>query len=149
MHVEVRCANCNVVLNEKLDGSTHPPCPNCGSVYRHVLATAEEEVPLRIREDTRTDIKDPSRRSKDKLRRQILSGDSLHHKTGKWMKRYQEIDKDADRYRKIVSDLETGEVLRDVDEPLTDHQGRGSAKGRPKSQDSDKSEVDPDQESAP
>lgn len=34
------------------------------------------------------------------------------------------------RYRKLVRDADTGEVLRDVDEPLADHQGRGSARGR-------------------
>lgn len=32
------------------------------------------------------------------------------------------------RYRELVVDHRTGEVLRDVDEPLSDHRGRGSAK---------------------
>ncbi len=38
------------------------------------------------------------------------------------------IDKDGDLYHERVVDVETGEVVRDVTEPLSDHRGRGSAK---------------------
>jgi hypothetical protein len=33
-------------------------------------------------------------------------------------------------YREKITDLSTGEVVRQVDEPLKDHTGRGSAKGQ-------------------
>jgi hypothetical protein len=39
----------------------------------------------------------------------------------------QVIDRENDRYRERVV-TEDGEVIRDVDEPLSKHQGRGSAK---------------------
>ena len=42
----------------------------------------------------------------------------------------QVVDRINNRYRKLVIDPQTGEKLRDVDEPLSDHQGYGSAKKR-------------------
>jgi hypothetical protein len=38
------------------------------------------------------------------------------------------IDRDTDRYRETVTMIESGEVIRSVDEPLSDHRGHGSAK---------------------
>ena len=40
----------------------------------------------------------------------------------------QGVDRENNRYRKRVVDPQTGRVLRDVDEPLTDPRGFGSAK---------------------
>ena len=40
------------------------------------------------------------------------------------------VDRENDRYRESVEDTKTGEVIRDVDHPLSEHRGRGSAKGR-------------------
>jgi hypothetical protein len=42
------------------------------------------------------------------------------------------IDRGGDRYVERVLDSKTGDVLRDCDERLTDHRGRGSAKARRK-----------------
>lgn len=55
-------------------------------------------------------------------------GADVHRKTGRWSHVEQHIDRLNNRYRKIVVDEDTGEVLRDVDEPLSVHTGRGSAK---------------------
>jgi hypothetical protein len=44
-----------------------------------------------------------------------------------WVDKFWRKDKPADRYVEHVV-TETGEILRDVDEPLSDHFGRGSAK---------------------
>ena len=59
-------------------------------------------------------------------------GDSFSATRGKWMHLLQIVDRRNNRYRKVISDLETGEVIRDVDEPLTDHQSYGDAR-RPSS----------------
>jgi hypothetical protein len=40
----------------------------------------------------------------------------------------REFDKMRDRYFEHVEDADTGEVLRHVDEPLSEHRGHGSAK---------------------
>ena len=62
-----------------------------------------------------------------------ISGDDLHRKTGLWSHLLQVIDRQNNRYRKLVTNAETGEILRSVDEPLDEHTGRGSAK-KPNSQ---------------
>jgi hypothetical protein len=55
-------------------------------------------------------------------------GDSFWRKGRRWMHVDQIIDRGRNRYTKKVTDPETGEALRDVDEPLTDHRGYGSPK---------------------
>ncbi len=64
---------------------------------------------------------------------EFKSGDSLHRDSGRWMKLEQTVDREANRYRKVVIDPDTGRVLRSVDKPLDEHRGHGSAKrkGRP------------------
>lgn len=57
-----------------------------------------------------------------------LVGDDLQRSTGKWMKKERLIDREKDRYREIVTDPETGDVIRQCEEPLSDHRDRGSAK---------------------
>jgi hypothetical protein len=58
-------------------------------------------------------------------------GDDLFRKTGRWSRRLQRIDHENDWYDKLVVDPETGEVIREVHEPLSEHQGYGSAKPKP------------------
>lgn len=38
------------------------------------------------------------------------------------------LDRDANHYKEYVQNADTGEVLRDVEERLSDHQGHGDAK---------------------
>lgn len=63
-----------------------------------------------------------------KPRVEHVSGDDFHRATGKWNKLERLIDGRNNRYREVIRDPETGAVLRFVDEPLTEHRGRGSAK---------------------
>jgi len=48
-----------------------------------------------------------------------LSGDDLHRKSGKWMKKEQLIDRAKDHYKEVVTDPETGSVVHHCDEPLS------------------------------
>jgi hypothetical protein len=57
-----------------------------------------------------------------------VSGDDLTVSTGAWVHRERTIDRSGGRYRERIVDPWTGEVIRDVDEPLHDHRGHGSAK---------------------
>jgi len=47
---------------------------------------------------------------------------------GKWVHRYSHYDKRADTYSEVVTDLETGEVIHECDEPLSAHTGHGGAR---------------------
>jgi hypothetical protein len=59
-------------------------------------------------------------------------GDSFSTSRGKWMHLLQIVDRRNNRYRKLVTDPETGEVPRDVDKPLSEHVGRGDAQRKPR-----------------
>jgi hypothetical protein len=56
------------------------------------------------------------------------TGDDLHRKTGKWMFLERVFDHAKNWYKELITDPETGEVVRHCEEPLTDHGGHGSAK---------------------
>ena len=61
---------------------------------------------------------------------QQIEGDDLHRATGRWSWINWVIDHVAKRYRKLIIDTETGEVLRDEDKPLDEHRGHGSARNK-------------------
>jgi len=55
-------------------------------------------------------------------------GDDLHRKSGVWMKLTRVIDHVRNWYSEKVFNPKTGEVVHETEEPLSDHQGHGSAK---------------------
>jgi len=55
-------------------------------------------------------------------------GDDLHRKSGVWMKLTRVIDHVRNWYSEKVVNPKTGEVVHETEEPLSDHQGHGSAK---------------------
>ena len=61
---------------------------------------------------------------------ECVSGDDLHRDSGQWNKLTREIDRENNRYRELIVNPESGETIRECDEPLTEHFGRGSAKSK-------------------
>ena len=121
----VRCADCNQILEEdpSLPADERTVCPGCGSMARRVDIHVHEELGFK------SQVAMKGRHSGEKKPYvEQVDGDDLQRSTGRWMKKSRTIDRDGDRYTEKVVDPETGEVLRDVDEPLTQHRGRGSAK---------------------
>jgi hypothetical protein len=59
---------------------------------------------------------------------ELVSGHSLSVALGRFVEKMRLVDRKDDRYKERVVDPVTGEVLRDVDEPLSEHRGQGSAK---------------------
>jgi hypothetical protein len=53
---------------------------------------------------------------------------SYSHRYDKVVLREQIIDRENDRYFERVTHYETGEVIHEIDEPLSQHRGHGSAK---------------------
>jgi len=112
-------------LNEspQLLPEQRPPCPACGSTTRNFTVEVHEQVTVREKlglKHKRPGFKKPIYEE--------VSGDDLHRKTGLWSKLLRIIDRHNNRYKEEIVNSETGEVLRSVDHPLTDHIGRGSAK---------------------
>lgn len=67
----------------------------------------------------------------DKNRKQkaeVKTGDDFWQKGQKWMKKLRIIDWLNNRYFEEIKDPETGQVIHKTDEPLSSHQGHGSAK---------------------
>lgn len=57
-----------------------------------------------------------------------VSGYAFHRDSGKWNQLSREIDRLNDRCREKIVDPRTGEVIRQVDAPLSQHLNRRSAR---------------------
>lgn len=67
-----------------------------------------------------------------KVVRAVSGGESYYSTTGKWNVMYRLIDRANNWYHEIIKDGQTGEVVHENSEPLSEHRGHGSAKlGRP------------------
>jgi hypothetical protein len=126
--VSTSCATCDTVLDEpsNLPVDERQPCPRCGSLSRSHRVELKDSVGFH--ESLRYIAKRPGFRSSGKSRPFVegFSGDHLSD-DGTWAKVIRVIDRLAKRYREHVT-LADGTVTRDIDEPLSDHFGRGSAK---------------------
>jgi hypothetical protein len=100
-------------------------CPDCESVVRRYSLTVTETVTVRdgVKYKARHD-------GGGKPFQEGVSGASLFRKTGEWHDVQRTIDRANNWYDEVVRGPD-GEIVREVHEPLTDHVGRGSAKGRP------------------
>jgi tRNA U54 and U55 pseudouridine synthase Pus10 len=123
------CKDCNSTIDEAKEATLgRLPCPVCGSLARKFEEAILETMTLGTDMQTKAFTAGLSRRKG--LRFESKDGDSFSVSLGRFVKRYQLVNHEAKRYVKKVVDPLTGEVLRDVDEPLPDHQNRGSARER-------------------
>jgi phage FluMu protein Com len=121
----VHCAKCNALIDEppKTKPQDRKPCPACGSTAR--LFKKKLEATLSFHDSVRMKL---TNAATGKTTLEQFSGDDLHRKSGKWMMKQRVIDREKDKYKEVVTDPETGKVVRHCEEPLTKHTGRGSAK---------------------
>ena len=121
----VQCKNCACVLNESpsLPVDQRQPCQSCGSLNRHHNAELAERVEARAS----LGLKHKRPGFKKPIYEEVVKPD-LHRKTNRWSFLVRIIDRYRNRYREHITDIESGRVVRSVDEPLTDHVNRGSAK---------------------
>ena len=123
----VLCSQCETeVIHE--EGEPRIPCPACGSTARKfgVIATAT----VQARSSLAMKAKHDGATGRHKWFVEQFEGWSLHRDSGRYRKVSQIVDRDNDRYRKLVTD-EDGRVVKDVDEALSAHRGRGNAKREP------------------
>ena len=124
----VTCKACGVELGESASAPVEErqPCPNCGSLARHFALTLEGKTSVHSSLGLKA-----KGGGKGKPFMELKQGDSLSTSRGRWMRLLQIVDRRNNRYRKLVTDPDTGEVLRDVDKPLTEHTGRGDSRRKP------------------
>lgn len=124
----VLCSDCGIALDVPTTQAPEDrmPCPSCGSTHRFIGVGWAET--LQIHDDVRLKHKRPGLK---KPVVEVWSGAS-ESADGSWAVRYRRINRDTDppTYTERV-ELADGTVVRDVNEPLEDHTGRGSAKPKP------------------
>lgn len=112
----VKCSECSCFMEV-----CEPCCPQCGSTDRVV------EVQDGVSVSEMMGIKG----WKPGFKRPFLevkSGDSFSYDRKKIVTRYTVVDRENDHYKEEVKDPDTGEIIHFNEEPLSIHQGHGSAK---------------------
>lgn len=125
LHESCRCSDCSAQIDLAAAGLPATPCPSCGSINRthdvHVAETVKMIDGFGVK-GKRPGVKKPLFEMKDMP--------SMSTRLGKLMRREQHIDRENDQYHERVSDYETGEVIHEQREPLSQHVNDGSAKPR-------------------
>lgn len=107
-------------------------CPACGSEGVMRLIDEHDDLLFKVSEHVVLKGKNPLLSSKRKLRREIRSGERLEGSgSGIRVEEFRISDADSDEYKERIIDIESGAVLRDISEPLSDHKG-GSERRRKK-----------------
>jgi len=121
----VRCGQCGKELDESfsLPVAERSPCPDCGSSTRQFAVTINETIELH----SKLSMKGRRPRMKRPFVEQV-SGDDLNRKSGRWMILVRVIDRLNNWYHEVVKDPQTGDVVHESSEPLSEHKGHGPAK---------------------
>ena len=106
------------------DTATHNAKP--GIVHVTVNGSLEVDVKERVSLVAKSG---PGRRGR---MHELIVGEEAIRSTGGWAWKYRLVDRAGDRYCEIVIEQSTGTVLRFVDQPLSVHRGRGSARRKQK-----------------
>jgi hypothetical protein len=123
MH-EAECGQCGTGLSSITE--PRQPCPKCGSMTRKfsvaLAGTLAATAGLRAKGI------DPVKSGRNRVFAELRDEPSIQRSTGRRVRHQRAIDRRADRYREVVTDVESGAVLHSCDEPLSEHRGHGAAK---------------------
>lgn len=119
----VECGACGAAIDTSLDTDGRAPCQVCGANLRNINVFVTES--LVVRDGVGLKVKRAGERKPYVEDRGLPS---FTHKFQKLVFRQVLIDRDNDWYSEKITDYETGEVLHECNEPLSQHQGHGSAK---------------------
>jgi len=138
----VWCSKCGHDLTSVPEGE---PCPRCGHPYR-TEGIVSSTTAKGTASSSRTVGKTLSATAKGRAgaRAKARSGEagkpggkpwlttmsepSWSHDRQKWLHREKTENRRDNRYTEVVRDPDTGEIVHEVDEPLTEHRGHGSAR---------------------
>ena len=105
-------------------------CPQCASSELSMHLKLYDGIGAKDR--LRGKIKNNNFPSKKKLRCDFIAGSEQRRSDGKWMQKTRTIDKNNDNYEEKIIDEETGEIIHECKESLSDHINHGTAKFRKK-----------------
>lgn len=120
----VSCADCeSILIGDRTSEVGHSPCLICDSTrrifYEHVqdVLSLSQQFGLKVK---RPGIRRP-------IHEQV-SGTEPTRSSGRLSDKVRVIDRLNDRYFERITDLETGQIIHERDEPLSHHFGRGTAR---------------------
>ncbi len=120
----VECRGCGALL---VDASPYDkerqPCSVCGPLRRGMSLNVVQE--LELYQQFKVKQKRPG--AKRPVHEQV-GGFDYTRSRGKFSKIVRVIDRENDQYYECITDPDTGEIIRECNEPLSHHFGRGSAK---------------------
>ena len=122
------CGKCNAKLPDEVPGlatSERTLCPTCNSTARNFAIELKATVGAHAQLSRKARA-----RGEKKPFIEGKSGDDLYRKTGRWSVLDRTLDRRKDQYDERIVDKETGEPIRECHEPLTKHEGHGSAKAK-------------------
>lgn len=120
----IECADCGAEVDGRGDTpECRIPCSKCGSTKRnHHISITET---MTIRDGIGVKAKRPGEK---KPYIEDLSVPDHSRSLNKVVHRARVIDRDNDRYFEKITDYESGEIIHQCEEPLSQHQGHGNAK---------------------
>ena len=118
----VSCLKCHLSLDDR---GILKACPNCGSFNGFV--NKFDIAGIEIFPCVQFKVENPNYQGRRKYAREAKSI-AEYSADGQLVRVEQSIDRKNNSYRKKVTNVDTGEVLRKVDHPLSEHTGRGSDK---------------------
>ena len=104
-------------------------CLECGGEGRLIQVSLTEEI--KIGDCLEGSLKEKSNKDKVEFTEGVRTQrDPL--KCNDWIKISQRIDRRNDTYKEKITDIQTGEIINECEEPLSKHWGHGSDKNRKK-----------------
>lgn len=119
------CADCRTPIDPSQDTpDKRNACPNCGSTvrchdFRMSLTAGDARLSMAFKS------KAPGQK---KAGFEARIGSSHSRGLGKLVDHHRLIDREHDRYYERVLDYESGEVIHETNEPLSEHRNHGTAK---------------------
>ena len=122
--IKNECGQCGSVINDEIESEQNRhPCKKCGSLTRNINVSINESLILRDGIGVKakhTGDKKPFIESKDIP--------DYNRDRGKIVNLKRIIDRENDIYHEIITDYETGEIIYEKKEKLSEHTGHGYAK---------------------
>ncbi|MDP1659132.1 MAG: hypothetical protein Q8L73_07240 [Methylotenera sp.] len=120
----ITCSDCGTEICSANDTENYrTPCSNCGGGKRAIGVSVSEKVVARDFIGVKV-----KRAGQKRPYIEDISKPSYSYSREKNVHRQTLIDRDNDKYSEKVTDFESGEVIHQNQEPLSEHIGHGSAK---------------------
>lgn len=122
----VSCSGCGTSVPEPPRIKDRKPCPTCASMARTFAVTLTDKV------EAHDGLASKARHGdvgKVRPYREAYTGSDYHRDSRKWRQVSRVVDRENNRYTERIVDA-AGNVVREINEPLSQHRGHGAAKRR-------------------